>query len=299
MPKVSVVIPTCNRPYLIKRTLDSVLKQSFQDFEIIVVDDGIKESAEEAVKSYNDARIKYIKHEVNKGGGAARNTGIKNAIGEYIAFLDDDDEWALEKLEKQVKAFETCENKVAVVFCGVRILYDEGKIEKIVLPNESGIVNPFNRILHKCYIWTSAMMAKRSCLEEEKFDVAFTKNQEWDLQLRLAKKYNFYAINDHLVTLNVQGEGEHMGGLKNIDNIIRGFERLVEKHKTDYEKQPKSLALRYFQIARLYLKADNFLKVKKNLLRAFLSDPFSLVYLKHLIISRFGEKVYKNLSKED
>ncbi len=105
-PTVSVIIPTYNRANLVSRAIKSVLNQTYQDFEIIVVDDCSEDNTEEIVKSFNDSRIRYIKHKKNKGGSAARNTGIKRARGKYIAFLDDDDEWLPSKLEKQIMLFE-------------------------------------------------------------------------------------------------------------------------------------------------------------------------------------------------
>ena len=105
-PKVSVIIPTYNRAHLVGRAIRSVLNQTYQDFEIIVVDDGSTDNTEEVVKSFNDPRIRYIRHEKNRGGSAACNTGIRAARGEYIAFQDSDDEWLPEKLEKQMQVFE-------------------------------------------------------------------------------------------------------------------------------------------------------------------------------------------------
>ena len=107
-PTVSIIIPTYNRAHLIGRAIQSVLNQTYQNFEIIVVDDGSTDNTEEMIKEFqkHDKRIKYIRHEKNRGGAAARNTGIKVARGEYIAFQDSDDEWLPEKLEKQMDVFQ-------------------------------------------------------------------------------------------------------------------------------------------------------------------------------------------------
>ena len=93
-PTVSVIIPTYNRAYLIDRSIQSVLNQTYQDFELIVVDDGSTDNTEDIIRQFQekDKRIKYIKYDKNKGGSAARNTGIKNSVRKYIAFQDSDDE---------------------------------------------------------------------------------------------------------------------------------------------------------------------------------------------------------------
>ena len=92
MPTVSVVIPAYNRAHLLKRAIQSVLNQTYQDFELIVVDDASNDNTEEVVKELRDEKIKYIRHRENSGAGVARNTGIRTALGRYIAFQDSDDE---------------------------------------------------------------------------------------------------------------------------------------------------------------------------------------------------------------
>ena len=101
-PVVSVIIPTYNRAHLIGRAIRSVLDQTYQDWELIVVDDASTDDIPGIVKGFTDGRVKYIRHDENKGAAAARNTGIQAARGAYIAFLDSDDEWLPEKLERQV-----------------------------------------------------------------------------------------------------------------------------------------------------------------------------------------------------
>ncbi len=117
-PTVSVIIPTYNRAHLLGRAIESVLDQTYQDFEIIVVDDASADETEEVVKSFGDDRINHIRHQKNKGGSAARNTGIKAARGEFIAFLDSDDEWVPKKLEKEIDRLQTLSNEVGVVYSG-------------------------------------------------------------------------------------------------------------------------------------------------------------------------------------
>lgn len=99
--RFSIVIPVHNRAATVGDTLESVLNQTFEDYEVIIVDDGSQDSAElkQAIETYGDSRLKYV-HRPNGGGGAARNTGIRAASGDYIAFLDSDDFFLSDKLEK-------------------------------------------------------------------------------------------------------------------------------------------------------------------------------------------------------
>src|SRR3989344_9216027 len=103
MPKISVIIPTHNRPELLKKAVGSVLSQTYKDLEVIVVDDCMEKRADSVIKEFNDSRIKHIQHQEEKGGSAARNTGIRASSGEFIAFLDDDDEGVPGKIEIQMK----------------------------------------------------------------------------------------------------------------------------------------------------------------------------------------------------
>jgi glycosyltransferase involved in cell wall biosynthesis len=102
-PLVSVVLPTFNRAHLLKSALASVLSQTYKNLEIIVVDDASTDDTQQVVAVIKDHRLRYIRHVATKGGSAARNTGILAAIGSYIAFLDDDDEWYPEKVEAQLE----------------------------------------------------------------------------------------------------------------------------------------------------------------------------------------------------
>src|ERR687886_939602 len=102
MPKVSVIIPTHNRAAFLHSAITSVLNQTFQDLEIIIIDDASKDHTREVIANFNDTRIKVIHNQVSKGAAGARNIAIMNSSCEYIAFLDDDDEWLPEKLKIQV-----------------------------------------------------------------------------------------------------------------------------------------------------------------------------------------------------
>lgn len=109
MSTVSVVIPTYNRAELLSRAIDSVLAQTYDDFELLVVDDGSTDDTEAVVTAYDDDRVRYLAHETNRGANPARNTGIEAAEGEFVAFLDSDDEWRPRKLEAQLDRLEAVE----------------------------------------------------------------------------------------------------------------------------------------------------------------------------------------------
>jgi glycosyltransferase involved in cell wall biosynthesis len=291
MPKVSVVIPTHNRPALIGRAIRSVLGQTYQDFEIIVVDDGVELRAEKELLSFADERIRYLQNEKSLGAPVSRNIGIKEARGDYIAFLDDDDEWDKTKLEKQVRALDA-EEKVDVVFNGVIIRNKNGDTIDSRMIGKEGVFSFMEELIHKCFIWTSAFMIRAEVAKNGfGFDPEFKKNQEWDLLIRLSAKSPFYSINEALTFINILNEDEHLGGKGNIKNVITGFHQLVDKHIDLYRSRPKSLALRYFQLGLLYADDKQSKNSNKFFFKAFSTHP-KLLYLKHCVLSVFGSRLY-------
>ncbi|GAH74960.1 unnamed protein product, partial [marine sediment metagenome] len=165
-PTVSVIIPTYNRAYLIGRAIQSVLNQTYQDFEIIVVDDGSTDDTEEIVRSFKDKRIGYVRHEKNKGAAAARNTGIKAAKSEYIAFQDSDDEWLPEKLEKQMKVFENAPPEVGVVYTDFLRIKGNKKIHipfSWVTQKEGNI---HKELLKGNFVTTQSVVIRKKCFKK-------------------------------------------------------------------------------------------------------------------------------------
>jgi len=129
LPEVSVVIPTYNRAQFIERCVCSALQQTYRDLEVIVVDDGSNDGTDIRIDNLKrtDSRLHFLRHDKNRGAQAARNTGIYAARGKYIAFLDSDNEWMPDKLERQLPLFENNNNKVGVVYSGFTWQYSDGR----------------------------------------------------------------------------------------------------------------------------------------------------------------------------
>src|SRR5262245_9487013 len=137
-PEVSVVIPTYNRAGFLKTAITSALAQTLQNFEIIVVDDASQDDTEKILRQFQDSRIRLIRHKTNQGVAAARNTGVVNSKGKFIAFLDDDDQWFPQKLEKQLRVLEK-NPTVGVVYTGsFAVDASSNQIIKQLIPKERG-----------------------------------------------------------------------------------------------------------------------------------------------------------------
>lgn len=244
MPNVSIVIPTCNRPELLLRAIRSVLAETYQDFEVIVVDDGMKDRAESAVVAFGDPRIRYVKNETSLGGGGARNRGIKEARGEYVAFLDDDDEWLPNKLSIQMSIFEKAPRDVGFCFSSVvKVLSDDEETTQV----EDGVFD-FSQVALTRFkgFLTSTLVVRKSVLNEVGgFDEALPSHQELELIIRITRQYRGIGINQSLVRMNMTPH-EHIGG--DLGRRIKGEELLLQKHKELYAHYPRVLARHYFQL---------------------------------------------------
>jgi len=191
MIKVSVVVPTFNRGYLIQQVLNNMSLQTWKDFEVIVVDDGSNDNTEEILKKWcsKNSRTRYVKFDVNRGISAARNAGISNSDSEYIAFLDSDDRWHPTKLEEQMRVFQNSSDIIGLIHTGYTIHELNGRVQH-KFPRFEGDV--FRRLLSegKNFILISSVIVPRKILDDVGlFDEHLISSQDYDLWLRITKKY--------------------------------------------------------------------------------------------------------------
>ncbi|MBD2345352.1 glycosyltransferase family 2 protein [Anabaena subtropica] len=224
MPQVSVVIPAYNAITYLPETIKCLAKQTFDDFEVIIVDDGSLDETAQWVSQLQDPRIKLIT-QVNQGSSGARNTGIKHSQGEFIAFMDADDFWQPTKLEKQVEALQK-KPEVALVYTWVAYIDEAGKpTGRIVKHNAEGQVwEKFTeRNLIEC---GSVPMIRRHCFENVGlFDTSIDAAPDWDMWLRLAACYPFAVIKEPLVSYRQHSNNKS----KNYPKLLHDFRTIIEK----------------------------------------------------------------------
>lgn len=188
-PAVSVVIPAYNRAALIGRALDSVLRQTCGDLEVIVVDDASTDNTGEVVGAIADARIHYIRCDRNAGASAARNTGIAAARGRFVAFLDSDDVWMPDKLEAQLAAVQASERPESVV-CYTQVIVDTGTTKAVMPVSAKRADEPVADYVlgDRGLIHTSSLMLPRALAQGTLFPIDQPKHEDWDLFLRLERQ---------------------------------------------------------------------------------------------------------------
>lgn len=182
---VSIVIPTHNRSELLKRSVRSVLKQTYTDFEIIVISDGSTDNTDIVMEDLckTDARIHFISYKPSRGGNTARNIGIKESAGKYIAFLDDDDEWLPCKLEKQLRIFES-NDEIGLIYTGLNAIYVDEKVKYRIHHSDRGDLS--REILKGNMIGSTTTVVMRAEIFKSvgEFDENLFACQDYDLWIR-------------------------------------------------------------------------------------------------------------------
>lgn len=290
-PKVSVIIPTYNREHLISRSIDSVLNQTYKDFEVIIVDDASTDNTEELIKKEYPTLI-YLRLKENMGAAVARNTGLNVARGEYIAFHDSDDEWFPEKLEKQMVVFDKFP-EVGVVYTDMlRILEDQG-IDYWNSPTVySGIlVNEQTLDYQVLGIGIQSAVIQKECIEYVGyFDDKLPRLIDLDLFLRLSKYFKFYHIREPLVKY-YENEGIST-------NIIAGYTAriyLLTKYFNCLKGNKKFLARQYYDIGYSMMSIGNLRSGRHYLIKAIKANPIAIKSIVLLVISLAGQNIYEKI----
>lgn len=302
-PLVSVVLPTYGRPEMLLDAVKSVIHQTYSSLELLVIDDHSPVPAKETLESVSTTQfrtIRIIRHDENKGANVARNTGIKNASGDFIAFLDDDDRWDPTKIERQVAIFKKVDDTVGVVYTGQRFVNDQGNTTSFHVSEIEGTVTkqllcgarvaPFSSVMVRSEIIPQAG------LPDERFPC--WQDREW--YVRLSRHCEFKPIPEPLVVRRI-GDYDQIGD-DYIQKRDRAYPLFLKKHQ--------SLAEEYGQLCRQKMEASLMKKVGKHalrqeryhesrkfLVRSAAHYPFVLDLYIYLLISLSGNRGYKVAKK--
>ena len=266
---ISVVITTYRRPLLIlKRAIDSVVQQDYKNIEIMVVNDypedkDNSEAIQKLIKNYNDVKISYISYEHNRGACAARNEGIKNAHGKFIALLDDDDEWTVDKLSSQLRGFTS--EEIGMVYSPYYEIDSKVNGEIICECQKSGSL--VTDLLWKNVIGGSSMTLVRSEVYRNcgGFDEHLLASQDYDMWLRIAEKYLIAYIEEPTVKRYLSDDSI----TQNYTKKLQGWECFMQKHQELYQSHPDILNYRYAKMAGYCIEHNDFDKAKELILAAF------------------------------
>jgi glycosyltransferase involved in cell wall biosynthesis len=295
-PKVSVILPTRNRASTLKRSIDSVLAQTFRDLELIVVDDGSSDGTAELMKSYADPRILFHSNPGPHSAACARNAGIRLARAEMIAFQDSDDEWLPRKLEIQVKRMESLPPEVGMVYCSSLQIRLDGTKRGLNPDVFTAADGDIGRRFHEASvgIGTQTVLVRKAVLDRVGlFDEKLRAREDFELFIRVARSYRFDFVDERLVR-----RFETAGNLSS--QAEAGYEAhryILEKHRDEIERDPVTLAAYHRTLGTLLLATARSIEARAWLWKAASGGrarPSDFIWL---FVSFGGRRLYEMLRR--
>ena len=291
MPKVSVILPTHNRALMLGRAVASVLLQSFADFELLVVDDASNDDTAHAIQGFTDPRIKYIRHTFNRGEAESRNTGIRIACGEYIAYLDDDDEWLPEKLAKQVSLMESSTQALGLVYTGMHLVeLATRKTLSTWIPQHRGCV--LEPLLEKNFPLGATALLRMECFRTVgTYDPSIPYGPDWEMSIRIARRFNVEAIPEPLYRYSI-----HPKQLTANPRIrLAGLQKVLELHSDLFAGHPKAHAHQLVNLGLLHYLCGNPREARASLRRGVLCYPLWVRPYKLYLLSFLSADFFNKL----
>jgi len=293
-PLISVIIPTRNRFKLLKRSINSVLNQSYKNIEVIVIDDASTDKTLGILKSIKDKRVQLIRLKKHQGAAKARNVGLKKAKGELIAFNDDDDFWHEKKLEKQVKILTQAGSKVGVVYTRMRRIKDKEikYFPEEVVGEERKREGEIQKELYlENFVGLPTAVVKKKCFEKAGlFDKDFPCYEDWELFLRISKHFHFKYLPQTLVEAPILPTG--LTSKRKV--VLKASEIIFQKHKKNIMRDKEMLAAWQFRLGDLYYHQEKMTKARNLLRQAFNNQP-SFKYFRAIVKTILGKGISETL----
>jgi glycosyltransferase involved in cell wall biosynthesis len=305
VPRVSVIIPTYNRAPLLREAIASVLQQTYNDYEIVVVDDGSTDNTRRIIEEFSSPRIRYF-YQDNQGRSRARNLALRMALGEFIAFLDSDDMFMPEKLERQVALFDS-RSDFGMLYSSARVIDDKG-IE-IIKPADWAEKKPFYLATESGWLYRkiafypltvvlpTVMVRKEVMAAVGGFDERLHRFEDTDMWRRISKVCKIYATVEPLCTIRT-----HAGNkMEATDRVYESIHYYVDKIFREDRSAP--FLFKCLGASRLYLHyalaiLGNREKVRAESVRFFMQSfrycpPYFLMHAIYFCIKRFAKLFYR------
>ena len=296
---VSIIIPTYNREVLIVKALESVFNQTFQDFEVLIIDDASTDNTEKVIKEMGHPRVRYYKLDKNGGQCIARNFGAVHAKGKYLAFLDSDDEWLPEKLEKQVELMESGSDRLGAVY---GFSYQKDVIRGETKLSDSGY---FRGDIHDemlagfCPPTPSLFLVKKVAYEQVRgFDESLITFVDLDIWLRMSEEYDFDFVEEPVIIKYEQIGDQY---INNFDKRYRGYQLFIAKWENSISEKLGPSGWMLFKRSLVYKLVFPFLDHPPEDLRKNITKLIGLLlrvrstrmrlYFKSFMILLFGPTI--------
>ena len=270
MTKVSIIVAAYNGERYIRETIESLLAQTYTDFEIIIADDGSSDKTAEIVKSFSDTRIKYF-YKKNEGVMAiTRNFGIRKAEGEFIAFCDHDDIWYPEKLKKQLEKIDK-NALTGIIVSSADIIDKKGKKIGLRDIGFSGYINPiesFEKLLDTDFITNCSTVVPKKIIEEMSYlDESLIGNDDYKLWLLIAQKYGIFGLRESLCGWRVTSSSYSKKLSVIYKENLKIFQSLSGRSKKENEDIEKGIDKNYTRLFIEFVYERNFKEARDVLSR--------------------------------
>ena len=264
-PAVSVVIPTYERPDVLRRAIDSVRRQTWTDWEAIVVDDCSSADIAAVVDGIGDARVRVVRRAVNGGVAAAQNTGLDEASGRYVSFLHSDDEWAPQRLAAMVPLLDSSPSDVGGVECGALVIEPSGA-HRVNGPWLLGATDA-DLLAYRAGVHISSLLLRRELALATRFDEELRHTEDRDFSIRLLRRTRLVFDARQLVVVH-----REVPGLRDRDKAPT-CEYLIEKYQPELRGHPRLQAIWWSRLARLAARAGDRTTARAAMRRAVGARP--------------------------
>ncbi len=297
MALVSIIIPTYNSSKFIYRTVESVLNQTYDNFELIIIDDASSDNTVSIIKEFikKDKRIRLIERDKNSGGPAKpTNEGLKKAKGDFIAFLDADDHWLPDKLKKQMEVLRSANENVGAVVCMALLVFsDRYSAPQFSYPLDGNVLKA--TLCAQFFFNFSILLMKKEVLDKVGFlDENFRLAADQDYFIRISRNTSFIFLSQELVKYSM-----HSGNISRDPKLAQcsasDLEMLISKHHDIFLQNPDCYHRRLVHLGRTLISAGEFRKARDILKKSINIYPLSLTSWFYFFLSFSGTKLYKSI----
>ena len=300
MPLVSIIIPTYNSARFLSRTIESVLAQTYRNFELIIVDDVSTDDTVSIIRSFaeKDSRIRSIVSDTNSGGPARpTNKGLVVAKGDFVAFLDHDDEWLPEKLQEQVSFLQSASKDVGAVVCDVDLLTPDGARRPMHVFHDYPTKESFLTavLCAKFFFMFSDLCMRRETLDAVGLlDERYVLGADHDYYVRIAQVCLIGVVHKPLIRYAVHPQNLSRGSLS-LTNAIADLELSLDTHAELFARYPRCYRRRVVQLGSALIAVGNMKQARSALRTAFFLNPLALDVPFYLLLSFLGKRIHRAL----
>ncbi|MCK9224723.1 MAG: glycosyltransferase [Candidatus Muirbacterium halophilum] len=295
-PQISIIMPVYNREKYLQRAIESVLNQTYKNFEFIIINDGSSDKSEEIILSYKDPRIKYIYYTPNKGANHARNIGLRKSKGKYITFQDSDIFIKPDKISQQYSYIEKNKKNYDIIYC----LYEYNKDNKVtILPGKKSRFtgNIYDKLITGNFIDLTSVMVKKECFIDNLFEESLPRLQDYELFLRLSRKYRFGLL-EKVLYISYYTEGSISS---NHHNLIIASDFIQKKHRNIYIEERIEFLIKKHNLKEIiiygYSTSGQYVKKileKKSINIVGIYDQNKYIIPENVYLDIFSSRQYEN-----